>query len=83
MLQDFLKLVHFLQFKEKKIVEVLQNIVQYFQKRLPQFDKKLYIEEIYEIDPVLKINTELFEWVIENLIKNAVDAISNQQGKNN
>jgi nitrogen-specific signal transduction histidine kinase len=68
-------------FKEKKIVEILQNIVQYFQKRLPQFEKKLYIEEIYEIDPVLKINTELFEWVIENLIKNAVDAISNQQGK--
>ena len=68
-------------FKEKNIVEVLQNIVQYFQKRLPQFEKKLYIEEIYEIDPVLKINTELFEWVIENLIKNAVDAIANQQGK--
>ncbi len=68
-------------FKEKNIVEVLQNIVQYFQKRLPQFDKKLYIEEIYEIDPDLKINTELFEWVIENLIKNAVDAVSNQQGK--
>ena len=68
-------------FKEKKIVDVLHNIVQYFQKRLPQFDKKLYIKEIYETDPVLKINTELFEWVIENLIKNAVDAISNRQGK--
>ena len=68
-------------FKEKKIVDVLHNIVQYFQKRLPQFDKKLYIEEIYETDPVLKINIELFEWVIENLIKNAVDAISNRQGK--
>jgi nitrogen-specific signal transduction histidine kinase len=68
-------------FKEKNIVKVLQNIVLYFQKRLPQFDKKLYIEEIYEIDPVLKINTELFEWVVENLIKNAVDAIANQKGK--
>ena len=68
-------------FKEKKIVDVLHNIVQYFQKRLPQFDKKLYIEEIYETDPVLRINIELFEWVIENLIKNAVDAISNRQGK--
>ena len=29
---------------------------------------------------MLKINTELFEWVIENLLKNAVDAISNRQG---
>jgi len=68
-------------FKERNIVEVLQNIVQYFQKRLPQFDKKLYIKGIYEIDPILKINTELFEWVIENLIKNAVDAISNHKGR--
>jgi signal transduction histidine kinase len=67
-------------FKDINIVEVLKNIVQYFRKRLPQFEKKLYIEEIYDIDPVLKINTELFEWVIENLLKNAVDAISNQQG---
>jgi anti-sigma regulatory factor (Ser/Thr protein kinase) len=65
--------------KERNIVEVLQNIVQYFRKRLPQFDKKLYIEEVYEIDPVLRINTELFEWVIENLIKNAVDAISSDK----
>ncbi len=77
----FSQIGSFPSFKEKNIVEVLQNIVQYFQKRLPQFDKKLYIEEIYETDPVLKINTELFEWVIENLIKNAVDAISNRQGK--
>lgn len=77
----FSQIGSFPSFKEKNIVEVLQNIVQYFQKRLPQFEKKLYIEEIYEIKPILKINTELFEWVIENLIKNAVDAISNQQGK--
>ncbi len=56
----FSQIGSFPSFKEKNIVEVLQNIVQYFQKRLPQFDKKLYIEEIYETDPVLKINTELF-----------------------
>ncbi|MGA8265033.1 MAG: HAMP domain-containing sensor histidine kinase, partial [Ignavibacteriaceae bacterium] len=28
-----------------------------------------------------KINTELFEWVIENLIKNALDAIENKKGQ--
>lgn len=68
-------------FTKENIVAVLRNIVQYFQKRLPQFDKKLYITQIYEIDPVLEINTELFEWVVENLIKNAVDAIANKEGK--
>jgi len=62
-------------------VQFYQKIIQYFQKRLPQFEKKLYIDLICEVDPVIKINTELFEWVIENLIKNAIDAISNQRGK--
>jgi len=29
----------------------------------------------------VKLNAELFEWVIENLIKNALDAIGNNKGK--
>ena len=29
----------------------------------------------------MKLNTELFEWVIENLIKNAIDAIGSSKGK--
>ena len=28
-----------------------------------------------------KLNAELFEWVIENLIKNALDAIDHKQGR--
>ena len=29
----------------------------------------------------LKLNHELFEWVVENLIKNSIDAIGNSKGK--
>ncbi len=29
----------------------------------------------------VKMNIELFEWVVENLIKNALDAIENKEGK--
>ena len=28
-----------------------------------------------------ELNSELFEWVIENLIKNALDAIDHKEGK--
>jgi len=30
---------------------------------------------------ILKLNAALFEWVIENLIKNAIDAIGSRNGK--
>ncbi len=68
-------------FKKIKIIPVLDGIVQYFKKRLPQLDKKVVIEEYYNTDPIININSELFEWVIENIIKNAIDAIDDKKGK--
>lgn len=54
--------------------EVLDNAVSYMSTRI---SKKVEINKTYSKDlfiPVM-LNTELFEWVIENLIKNAVDAM--------
>jgi len=62
------------------VVEVLQNAVAYIRKRLPRIDKKISIIEEYEIHPLVELNGELFEWVIENLVKNAIDAIENRTG---
>jgi hypothetical protein len=62
------------------VVEVLQNAVAYIRKRLPRIDKKISIVEEYEINPLVELNGELFEWVIENLVKNAIDAIENRTG---
>ena len=66
--------------KETKIVEILKNTVIYFQKRLPQLNKKITILEKYTVSPVVKLNGELFEWVIENLIKNAIDSMEKDSG---
>lgn len=63
-----------------EIVEILKNVVTYIKKRLPRIDKKISIKEYYEINPVIELNGELFEWVVENLIKNAIDAIENSSG---
>jgi hypothetical protein len=62
------------------VVEILQNTVIYIQKRLPRLDKKIQIKENYQTRPFIKLNGELFEWVIENLIKNAIDSIENKSG---
>lgn len=67
--------------REYDIVDVIYNVTNYFEKRLPQTGKnvELIVPELKSIK--LKLNFELFEWVIENLIKNAIDAIGSQKGK--
>jgi len=68
-------------FRKTQIIPILQGITQYFNKRLPQLDKKLLIDENYSCNPEVNLNSDLFEWVIENIIKNAIDAIENKEGK--
>ena len=53
--------------------EVLDHVILYMDKRTSQ---KVVIEGHYpDHDVVVKMNASLFEWVIENLCKNAVDAM--------
>ncbi|KPK91078.1 hypothetical protein AMJ80_07700 [bacterium SM23_31] len=63
------------------IVLVLKEVAQYFRKRLPQLDKSVTIHEEYPEEASCQINRDLFEWAIENLIKNGLDAIENGPGK--
>ena len=60
--------------EKEDINEVLKNSINYLKKRnssLIKFDFDLNKEIIYS-----KINLTLFEWVIENLVKNAVDSMN-------
>ena len=65
---------------EEDLSEVIGRVVEYFRRRIPQTGKKVHL--LVEVtEPVLvRINRELFEWVIENLTKNALDAIENGEG---
>ncbi len=59
--------------------EVLDHVIAYMDKRTSQ---KVTIRGHYPAnDVIVKINASLFEWVIENLCKNAVDAMEGQPGK--
>jgi anti-sigma regulatory factor (Ser/Thr protein kinase) len=66
--------------RETNLVPIIQNAVAYIRKRLPQYEKKIDIREVYQSDLFPKLNTELFEWVIENIVKNAIDAIEGKNG---
>ena len=62
------------------IYEELKKVTDYFQRRLPQTGKSVVLTITGEEQLRAEINSELFEWVIENLIKNALDAIDEKRG---
>ena len=67
--------------KKEKISPIIHSVVQYFQKRLPNLNKQVNINFDNTKDFNVLINNDLFEWVLENLIKNALDAIKDKNGK--
>ena len=66
--------------REENLTEVIGRVTEYFHRRIPQTGKKVHLV-IETAGPVYThINRELFEWVVENLTKNALDAIENEEG---
>jgi len=59
--------------KEGSMNEVLNNVVEYMSHRISKRVK--IITHIPDHDVIVCMNASLFEWVIENLCKNAVDAM--------
>jgi two-component sensor histidine kinase len=66
--------------KKQNIIPILSEVVNYFKRRLPQMGKKIDIIESYSDVQHVYINKDLFEWVIENLIKNSLDALEKEKG---
>lgn len=65
---------------QTNITEVIQSVIEYFNRRLPISSKKTEIKIINAANTSIPLNRSLFEWVIENLIKNALDAIESKNG---
>jgi signal transduction histidine kinase len=65
---------------EQDIVQTVRKTVEYLQRRIPQMGKKVGISILADGAIMARYNGELFEWVIENLIKNALDAIEGSEG---
>ncbi|MBI5324765.1 MAG: HAMP domain-containing histidine kinase [Ignavibacteriae bacterium] len=65
----------------KNLAEVIEQICTYFEKRLPHIGKQIEIVRNLDKSIGASINPDLFQWVIENLLKNATEAIENKRGK--
>lgn len=69
--------------REENVEEVIQSVITYFQRRLPTrfaAGKNIHLGIETSTRIAVPLNRELFEWVIENLIKNALDAMEETTG---
>ncbi len=79
--QRFSKIGSAAELKVVEINDVLRNVITYFERRLPHLGKKVTLT-LEESGPVyVAINVDLFEWVFENLVRNAADAIDHPSGR--
>ena len=56
------------------VVPIVSSAVRYFRRRLPHLKKEIEVQEMYDMVPPANVNEELIEWVVENILKNAIDA---------
>ncbi|MCX7725834.1 MAG: HAMP domain-containing histidine kinase [Chitinispirillaceae bacterium] len=60
---------------------ILIDVSSYFKLRLPVLKKRIDLEYNLNKIPLIDGNKDLLEWVFENLLKNAIDAIVKNEGK--
>ncbi len=63
------------------VYDEVNKVVNYFHRRLPQTGKKVELTIKGDQNSCAELNSELFEWVLENLVKNSLDAIDRKDGK--
>jgi len=73
--------------EKENVSELIKDVCNYFEKRIPRLhgadgtiSQKVYIELNISTEVYLNLNRDLFEWVIENLLKNALDAMDKEHG---
>jgi hypothetical protein len=63
------------------LVSLCEEVLFYYRQRLPYHGLGLLLEGEFEPLPPVDINPELFGWVIENLVKNALEAADPRSGR--
>jgi hypothetical protein len=69
---------------EQKVLDVseeIERVCEYFEKRLPHLGRRVEVVRNLDFKSKAAINNELFQWVIENLLKNAAEAIETKEGR--
>ncbi|MEO0472017.1 MAG: HAMP domain-containing sensor histidine kinase [Bacteroidota bacterium] len=66
---------------EVSLRQVLDHSANYLRKRMTKGGTiQLHVNNQIPLDSKLFVNPQLFDWVVENLLKNALDAIQSKEG---
>ncbi len=60
--------------------DIVKETIAYFRDRLPRAERTIQIVANYGELPVMQLNRDLMGWVVENLLKNSMDAIQKKEG---
>ncbi len=64
--------------KPKRVGPLIRQVMEYLERRMPQIGKHVELSLDVKSDRRIPINSELFAWAIENLLKNSLDAIESR-----
>ncbi len=64
-----------------RLAPIIEDVVNYMKHRLPKHGKNVDVFCELESGIQAKVNPDLFQWALENLIKNAMDAIKSSATK--
>ncbi len=59
----------------QRLKPIIEEVMDYMEQRLPQLGKNVDVLRTVDSNVRAKVNADLFQWALENLIKNAMDAI--------
>jgi signal transduction histidine kinase len=66
--------------KKSDLAEPLRETVEYIRRRAPQLGRPVVIDEAVGDTPPVPLNADLFQWAVENILKNALDAMNKDHG---
>lgn len=69
--------------KPHEIAPVLDEAIKYMERRLPKIAGEVNIKTDLQATGLVKLNPELLQWAVENLMKNAMDALQMTQDSSN
>ena len=62
------------------MAEIFEEVRAYFERRLPHISRRVEIQLMLHEVPLVLANAQLLHWVLENLIRNSLDAMDKTDG---
>ena len=66
--------------KSTEVIPVIRNVIAYIRRRAPQLGRPVTITENLDSVPPLPLSDDIFQWALENIMKNALDAMDKNTG---